>query len=655
MKLAIAQIHMHIGDIDAISERIVKQARLAHEQGATVLCIPAPLFSGVVPGSLLEYDNFEHHLLLAFEDIAHELEPLGLACIIPAALAIEGVHMLELFLLKEGRVIPLRLTARLRRENTPMDLWAPPVFDLDDVRVALTVDAIHDIHEIQHDVDLIIQFQINPMRLEDPLSIGISGLSDTELVQLVQDEQLWLAHVAPVGAYDDVLYAGGSFILDHTGEPVAVAQSCREDLILHDIQPGIPQASHIPYKTPEWIHEELIWEGLCLSLRESVDAAGFSQVVLPLKAQLPHALLLDIAVQALGPRKVSGVYFKPQGIRTKTEQARAEREFAIIQQLAAAYHIQLHVLEGEPHNQEALQGLSMKQQVLMREAHMAHAFEQFARQRHMYMLSALTKTHAALIVEASVDPAYMAPLGDLSLVECMYVAQYRAHMRPVAPGRIESGKNIEQITNALVQRAVQVYGTNDKELKRIARLMKGLAPQEVLTVLHKHIDEGSSLDEVLSTPESYAEVSMLLHLVARGEAVRERLPLTPMFSTRPFSERSWPLHLNWVDLGRSGMPARRARDLAEAESKRFEELGSDAVERMQREVLDLMSSFFGISRDELQQMSEEAGAWGSHEDRARMEQQFRDALRQGQESPQRGSEQGVPMPHMGMVPFFSLN
>lgn len=51
MKLALAQIDMRLGDIEGICGRIEDQARLAHERGARVLCVPAPLFMAPCPGA----------------------------------------------------------------------------------------------------------------------------------------------------------------------------------------------------------------------------------------------------------------------------------------------------------------------------------------------------------------------------------------------------------------------------------------------------------------------------------------------------------------------------------------------------------------------------------------------------------------------------
>ena len=62
MKLALAQIDMRLGDIEGICGRIEDQARLAHERGARVLCVPAPLFMGAMPGGLVGAADFEHDM-----------------------------------------------------------------------------------------------------------------------------------------------------------------------------------------------------------------------------------------------------------------------------------------------------------------------------------------------------------------------------------------------------------------------------------------------------------------------------------------------------------------------------------------------------------------------------------------------------------------
>ena len=78
MKLALAQIDMRLGDIEGICGRIEDQARLAHERGARVLCVPAPLFMGAMPGSLVGAADFEHDMLTGLTGVAERIQELDM-------------------------------------------------------------------------------------------------------------------------------------------------------------------------------------------------------------------------------------------------------------------------------------------------------------------------------------------------------------------------------------------------------------------------------------------------------------------------------------------------------------------------------------------------------------------------------------------------
>lgn len=83
MKLALAQIDMRLGDIEGICGRIEDQARLAHERGARVLCVPAPLFMGAMPGSLVGAADFEHDMLTGLTGVAERIQELDMICMCP--------------------------------------------------------------------------------------------------------------------------------------------------------------------------------------------------------------------------------------------------------------------------------------------------------------------------------------------------------------------------------------------------------------------------------------------------------------------------------------------------------------------------------------------------------------------------------------------
>lgn len=131
MKLALAQIDMRLGDIEGICGRIEDQARLAHERGARVLCVPAPLFMGAMPGGLVGAADFEHDMLAGLTGVAERIQELDMICIVPAAVSFEGQPLLDYMMLKDGHVVPARSSIALQRGENNDTRWAPPVFDVD--------------------------------------------------------------------------------------------------------------------------------------------------------------------------------------------------------------------------------------------------------------------------------------------------------------------------------------------------------------------------------------------------------------------------------------------------------------------------------------------------------------------------------------------
>ena len=137
MKLALAQIDMRLGDIEGICGRIEDQARLAHERGARVLCVPAPLFMGAMPGGLVGAADFEHDVLAGLTGVAERIQELDMICIVPAAVSFEGQPLLDYMMLKDGHVVPARSSIALQRGENNDTRWAPPVFDVDGVLSAI--------------------------------------------------------------------------------------------------------------------------------------------------------------------------------------------------------------------------------------------------------------------------------------------------------------------------------------------------------------------------------------------------------------------------------------------------------------------------------------------------------------------------------------
>ncbi len=132
-----------------------------------------------------------------------------------------------------------------------------------------------------------------------------------------------------VGGQDELVFDGGSLVMDPQGRLIAEAKRFEEDLLVTDLEfrdslrhPPTdlrgwfvelrPLRSHRrevvpPRIEPEPARLEEIYGALVMGTRDYVRKNGFTQVVLGLSGGIDSALTATIAVDALGPEDVVGV------------------------------------------------------------------------------------------------------------------------------------------------------------------------------------------------------------------------------------------------------------------------------------------------------------------------------------------------------------
>ena len=339
MKLALAQIDMRLGDIEGICGRIEDQARLAHERGARVLCVPAPLFMGAMPGSLVGAADFEHDMLTGLTGVAERIQELDMICIVPAAVSFEGQPLLDYMMLKDGRVVPARASIALQRGESNDARWVPPVFDVDGVRIAVVFDLDRELEMLPTGVDLIAYFQFNAFDMTDRETAAVAAVRSGAYRKIASKRSVWFACMAPVGAYDESVYTGGSFVLDDCGRVVAQAPCFEESLLVQEIQRGVMLDALEDHELPEFRSEEWLWQALVLAVRDNARARGASRAVVALEGDLPSSLLAALAVDALGPRNVIGLVLGRNRIFTPAQEEAEAARCSAVRSIAERLHI----------------------------------------------------------------------------------------------------------------------------------------------------------------------------------------------------------------------------------------------------------------------------------------------------------------------------
>lgn len=106
-----------------------------------------------------------------------------------------------------------------------------------------------------------------------------------------------------VGAQDEIVFDGGSFILDAKGNYQLRCQTFVEDFGIYDLETG---EGSIRFDPPTGI--EQIRQAMVLGLRDFCQKTGFERVHLGLSGGIDSAVVAAVAVDALGPANVRCFY-----------------------------------------------------------------------------------------------------------------------------------------------------------------------------------------------------------------------------------------------------------------------------------------------------------------------------------------------------------
>lgn len=126
------------------------------------------------------------------------------------------------------------------------------------------------------------------------------------LKKLSRATRSWVVYLNLVGGQDELVFDGGSLLVDPKGNLRFQAKQFQEELLVAPLMlRGKPSKSL--KKVAPLSEAEEVYEALKLGVRDYVGKNGFRSVVMGLSGGIDSALVAAIAVDALGPEKVHGV------------------------------------------------------------------------------------------------------------------------------------------------------------------------------------------------------------------------------------------------------------------------------------------------------------------------------------------------------------
>jgi len=325
LKLCIAQLNLVVGDLAGNSQKIIQAAQDAYQQGARLVLTPELSICGYAAEDLFLRAAFICACDDAVKAVAAALAPLkDLAVVVGHPMGgdsrTKSVAVQQRFnaasVLREGQVVAIYAKRELpnyqvfdeRRYFTPgqevcvFEAGAPG----HTLKVGLLIceDAWFESPARQtRDAGAELLAVINA----SPFHVG-KGLEREQMMrERVSDCGLPLVYAHLVGGQDEVVFEGHSFALHADGTLAARAPSFIENSLLALIDKG-PEAITIESTiAPERTADEDLWDALVLGVRDYIGKNGFPSVLLGLSGGIDSALVLAIAVDALGKDQVRAV------------------------------------------------------------------------------------------------------------------------------------------------------------------------------------------------------------------------------------------------------------------------------------------------------------------------------------------------------------
>jgi NAD+ synthase (glutamine-hydrolysing) len=140
-----------------------------------------------------------------------------------------------------------------------------------------------------------------------PFHVGKGGEREAMMRQRAQDVGLPLIYAHLVGGQDEVVFEGHSFALQADGALAARAPSFAEDLFEVTVARAAPGLRLQGRIEPDRSTDADLWDALVLGVRDYVGKNGFPGAIIGLSGGIDSALVLAIAVDALGADKVRTV------------------------------------------------------------------------------------------------------------------------------------------------------------------------------------------------------------------------------------------------------------------------------------------------------------------------------------------------------------
>jgi len=408
---------------------------------------------------------------------------------------------------------------------------SPVVIDINGYRVGLTIcedlwfsDPVRE--SVIAGAELIVNINASPYHYKKHLQrLQIAS-------QRASENCIPVIYAHMVGGQDELVFDGGSFAVDASGDQVYQGPWFKQSTDLIEVSRSVDNQVVLKsdYLTPEPDPIDGMYSALVLGVRDYIEKNGFRGVVIGLSGGIDSALTLAIAVDALGPERVEAVMMPFRYTSEMSQDDAADQ--------ASRMGVSYKSIGIEPMFDSFMSALSKEFSGLP----VDKTEENIQARCRGLLLMAISNKKGYLVLttgnksEMSVGYATLygdmaggfAVLKDISKMRVFALASYRNSIREVIPQNV-----IDRPPSA--------------ELAPDQKDEDSLPPYEVLDqILEMYIEEDMSAQAIIEAGFDAEIVYKVVRLVDINEYKRRQSAVGPRVTPRGFGkDRRYPITNLW--------------------------------------------------------------------------------------------------------------
>ena len=535
IRIALAQFDFPVGDVAGNARRIAEMIAVARdEHGADIVLFPELALCGYPPEDLLYRPSFLRDCEAALNEIAANVR--GIVAVVAWPQAAGSVGYNAASVLRDGgidrtyrkRELPNYAVFDERRYFDVDPDLDDCVFEVKGTQVGLLIcEDLWFAEPIASTVAKGAQLVLVPNA--SPFEHDKHAQRDELLAQRTRETGAAIAYLNVVGGQDALVFDGASVVADGDGAVHPAAAAFTDQWLVVDFDAAARKFSPVVWMDDgDESRDALAWRAIVRGIRDYCGKNGFSKVWLGLSGGIDSALVLALAVDALGAENVTAVRLPSRYTAGLSNDLAAEQ--------CAALGVKLEAISIEAPFKGFLEALGP----VFGDTPADTTEENLQSRIRGTLMMALSTKFGGLLLTTGNKSEYAvgyatiygdmcggyAPIKDLYKTEVFALARWRNTVggAPVIPPAV-----IERPPSA--------------ELRENQKDQDSLPPYDVLdAILFRYVDLEQSRDEIVAAGFDAATVDRMLRLVRINEWKRHQAAPGPKVSRRAFGrERRYPI------------------------------------------------------------------------------------------------------------------